>query len=342
MPFTISLTATPEYYPVSATATTTVTVTATVINECGDPANHIEVTFSSPQAIFGPPTTVPTNHHGKAVKHFNYPFGGALHIIASIDEEIAESITVFAYSPELEQVRITNAPHNHINQYSINAGIQALIPAPIQYAAGQLFDFYWGKNARQRFIESDIGGQPYGVPWVVNIKTQFAADTVLKNGRYAVYYAIIDEIGNIAVCKPKYITVNGSHFSKLQAPVLLPASLNNRIDPAIIRQGATIRIPAQTEIKAGDLYIMTLTVTPDIDSDEPTEIRHVTSGTATATDEAIDFDITDDNGLLLGLDNVKIKFIYDIASSEDGRITQSLPLDTVITAVDPRLSKEEE
>ncbi len=332
MPNTISLTATPESYPVTVHSTTTVTVTATVVNEHGDPARHAEVTFSSPQYNFDP-ATVTTDHAGNAVQRFAYPLGGVITITASLHHGPSATAPVFAYSPALAQVRVTNAPHDHINQYSIKSGVQAEVPSPRQIAAGYLFDFHWGDDSRQRLIESEIDGRPYGVPWVLNLKTQFAPDTVLKDGRYTVYYAIYDALGNVAVCKPKYITVTGGDAAKLLSPVLLPASLHNKIDREAARRGVTIRIPAQPEIKAGYTYRINLNITPAADSHEPAETRHIHSGTVDATNVDINFNITYSSGLLQGLDNVIGEFVYDIAPAGGGRISRSLPLVTHIDTV---------
>ncbi|WP_413726574.1 Ig-like domain-containing protein [Sodalis sp. RH16] len=340
MPNSISLTATPESYPVSAESITTVTVTATVVNEHGDPARHVEVTFSSPLFNFQP-ATVATDHAGKAVQRLTYPLGGVITITAALHHGPSATASVFAYSPGLAQVRVTNAPHDHINQYSIKSGVQAEIPSPGKIAAGYLFDFHWGEATRQRLIESEIDGLPYGVPWVLNLKTQFAPDTVLKDGRYAVYYAVFDQAGNVAVCKPKYITVTGGDYSKLLAPVLLPASLDDKIDREAARRGVTIRIPAQPEIKAGYTYRINLNIIPGIHSHEPAETRHIASGTVSASDRAISFEITHRSGLLAGLDNVKGEFVYDIAPAGGGRITHSLPLATHIdTAGQGSLTEE--
>ncbi|WP_213990739.1 hypothetical protein [Sodalis sp. dw_96] len=341
MAYIITLTATPEYYPVSAHSAATVTVTATVVNEHGNPADHVDVAFSSPQFRFEPPTPVATNHGGKAVKHFNYPLGGVITITAALHHGPSATVSVFAYSPELKQVRITNAPHNHINQHSINAGIQAEVPAPIRIVTGELFEFHWGDATRQRFIQSEIDGLPYGVPWVLNLKTQFAPETVLKDGCYRVYYAVFDQVGNVSICKPKEITVTGSNYSKLLAPVLLPASLHNKIDREAARHGVTIRIPAQPEIKAGNSYRINLNITPGADSQEPAETRHIHSGTVVATNADINFNITYSSGLLEGLDNVTGEFVYDIAPAGGGRISYSLPLVTRIDTVGPRLSTDE-
>ncbi|QWA11939.1 hypothetical protein GTU79_03905 [Sodalis ligni] len=335
MPHSISLTATPESYAVSAESITTVTVTVTVVNEHGDPAHHVDVSFTSPQLRFEPPSTVTTDHAGKAVKHFTYPLGGVITITAALHHGPSATASVFAYSPGLAQVRVTNAPHDHINQYSIKSGVQAEVPSPGKIAAGYLFDFHWGEASRQRLIESEIDGLPYGVPWVLNLKTQFAPGTVLKDGRYAVYYAVFDQAGNVAVCKPKYITVTGGNVAKLLAPVLLPASLHNKIDREATRHGVTIRIPAQPEVKAGATYRINLHITPGADSHEPAETRHIHSGTVAAGNGEINFNITQGSGLLSGLDDVKGEFVYDIAPAGGGRVTHSLPLVTHIDTVGP-------
>nr|WP_207917850.1 hypothetical protein [Sodalis ligni] len=315
-------------------------VIATVVNEHGEPARHVEVKFSSPQYRFDP-AKVTTDHAGKAIQRLTYPLGGVITITASLHQGPSAIASIFAYSPGLAQVRVTNAPQDHINQYSINAGIQAEIPAPVRIIAGELFEFHWGEAIRQRFIQSEIDGLPYGVPWIVNLKTQLDPSIVLKDGRYGVYYAVFDQAGNVAVCKPKYITVTGSDYSKLLAPVLLPASLDDKIDREAARRGVTIRIPAQPEIKAGYTYRINLNIIPGIHSHEPAETRHIASGTVSASDRAISFEITHRSGLLAGLDNVKGEFVYDIAPSGGGRITHSLPLVTHIDTAGPGSLTEE-
>ena len=347
MAYLITLVATPSSY--NYTAPATVALQATVTNADNNaPVVGTTVTFRAIPSVFegAATTTVQTIAGGIATQPFNYPIPGIIEVTASVTDDgvtTDASVTVVSYSPALTPVTVTNAYGNIIDQYAINAGIQAIIPATLELFEGQLFTFHWGNQRRQRAAELNNQGQIVGLPWVVNVKTQFAPATVLADGVYTVFYTVNDSNGNDSPSQPKQITVQGSNVNPatLLPPELLPAALSNKINLADWYAGVSIKIPPQPRLATTGTYSITLATTPRAASGGyPRTIAIATNLAipAGAANNGIEMEIpyNNGNGLLAGLNNVDGDFFY-VIKPQAGPELASESLRVLIDTVPPTL-----
>jgi len=145
---------------------------------------------------------------------------------------------------------ITNATGNVITQYSINAGVQAIIYVPADTGYGDLVEFHWGLRPLQKaFTPAEFPNYT----WIVNIATEFPPQDALSDGTYEVSVNITDYLGNEASSTPFVITVTGSNISNpnFAAPVV-QATINQ----AQWQAGFSVSIPASPSILAGDTYVV--------------------------------------------------------------------------------------
>lgn len=348
----ITVTATPNRYTYNTP--TSVAVIATVVDaSTGAPVEDVPVTFTFTSAAplnNIPPTqtvnTGTTGSTGPTAVEFNLgatPVSYVLQVRATIDGSSAV-VYVAAYNPGSAQVYVTNAGDNIIDQYDINAGIQALVPAAIALAPFQTYIFYWGGQARERLTTTNAGGQVIGVPWVVDVTGDFPSASVLSDGNYEVFYEARDPSGNSVVSTPRTITVQGSEASPatLAAPQLLPANLNNKINLLAAFYDPSLLIPAQAALTGGT-YEVTLVATSRSPVVPGTITRVIATGTvpANAATNGIPVPMTYQSMVLLGIDDSTGDFYYTISRPGLPLLT-SLHLITEIDTVAPTAAIEDE
>ncbi len=331
---TVTLTVTPNAYPTvpittPPTAAPTLLLTALVVNELGEPQPNVTVTFSTPfeapYPLFTPnPDTAITNMFGIAAgPDANYGasfFGRVLQITASIDDD-SDTVSIPIFTTGSPTTHVSNASDGVIDQYDINAGIQATIPLQAGLTAGNVVRFFWGSRILERTLEYNEAGQLVGLPWIINIKTTFPTASVLSNGQYRVFYAITDdynfETSNTRTSAPRTITVQGSSVtpSTLAAPILNPLTLNNRINLLAAFGNPFLHIPASPSLVSGGTYSVFLIARPNSPSANVPISRTVASNLnipATATTMGIDVLMTYASGVLLGIDNSEGDFYYTV------------------------------
>ncbi|WP_413726575.1 hypothetical protein [Sodalis sp. RH16] len=284
MPNIITLTATPNQYSRTLTPPPNIALEALVVDAVtGAPQGGVVVTFESPTPLLefepapvppGSPVTATTDPAtGIATVSITLSAAigalvGVIKVTATIPDDSA-TVTVPVYDPNKAPLYVTNAEDGIIDQYDINSGIQTTIPLQPGIAAGSLVTFYWGRVQRSRIIDVSDTGVILGLPWVINLKTNFPTASVLTDGRYLTFYTVTEDpsspTSNAGSSTPRTITVQGSAISPatLLAPLLLPASLNNKINALAAAIGVQIRIPPQPAISAGSgTYSIFLVATP--------------------------------------------------------------------------------
>ncbi|MEA9390507.1 hypothetical protein SJI19_08130 [Acerihabitans sp. TG2] len=112
---------------------------------------------------------------------------------------------------------ITNlAPGHIINDHSIAAGVQVVVPQPLTGAIGDIFTLYWGQYSVQRAYDGA------NFPWIIDLAAVFDPAQLFKNGRYVIYYAEMDGAGNVAKSAPQTVTVVRHHPHHTAPPAAIP------------------------------------------------------------------------------------------------------------------------
>lgn len=118
----------------------------------------------------------------------------------------AASPDLIACHSHLLPFYITNlAPGHIINDHSIAAGVQVVVPQPLTGAIGDIFTLHWGQYSVQRAYDG------VNFPWIINLEAVFDPAQLFKNGRYVIYYAEMDGVGNVAKSAPQTVTVVRHH-----------------------------------------------------------------------------------------------------------------------------------
>ncbi|MFP1722613.1 hypothetical protein ACLEEB_05530 [Lonsdalea quercina] len=195
---------------------TTLNLTAKVFNsETGVGAQGMTVkwTIIGPEhttATLGSATSL-TSATGFASNTLDCEIKGGVIVQASVDDadKDTKSLQVGFYSDDLSAPIVPQAKNGILTEKEVNGTVQAMVlrhtDDPV---AGDLYNFYWGKNAISRFDD----GTSDTFPWIINIKNDFSATEVLSDGDYTVYYTITDLAQNITYSQPLAITVTGGTY----------------------------------------------------------------------------------------------------------------------------------
>lgn len=125
------------------------------------------------------------------------------------DNKVSSSLDVGFYSSELTAPVVPQAKNGILTEKEVNSTVQAMIVRHTDDpAVGDLYNFYWGRNAISRFDD----GTSDTFPWVINIKNDFMATEVLADGDYTVYYTVTDLAQNVSYSVPLAITVTGGTY----------------------------------------------------------------------------------------------------------------------------------
>ncbi|HCR1911710.1 TPA: hypothetical protein ONC18_004473 [Enterobacter kobei] len=298
--------------------------------------------------------SVTTSAAGYAANTVACDVKAAVTVTATLDDDSGTSATldVGFYSSELVAPVVPQAKNGILTEKEVNGTVQAMVVRHTDDpAVGDLYDFYWGRNAISRFDD----GTNETFPWVINIKNDFTATEVLADGDYTVYYTVTDLAQNVSYSFPLAITVTGgTYVNPLYDAPAFPDIKNNTINyDDVLSGGVQVKVPLPqsresegASIFAGNTITLYMRV---FDKNYKTEIiatKAVATYTVTQTD-------IDNNTILVTLpkdvitdgqetfDDVRGQFWYTVTgtgsvSVAGSSFTKSLIIDTV----PPHLSQD--
>jgi hypothetical protein len=292
-------------------------------------------------------TTSTTSAAGYAPNTVTCEVKAGVTVTATLDngDGISASLKVGFYSSTLTVPVVPQASNGILTEKEVHGTVQAMVVRHTDDpAVGDLYDFYWGRNAISRFDD----GTSDTFPWVINIKNDLTATEVLADGDYTVYYTVTDLAQNVSYSVPLAITVTGgTYVNPLYDAPDFPSITNNTINYDDILSGGvevSVPLPQSRKSEGADIFASnTITLYMRIfDRDYKTEII-TTKVVATYTVTQDDIDkgeiylmlpkdvITDDKDTF---DDVRGQFWYTVTgtgsvSVSGSSFTRTLIIDTV-------------
>ncbi|WP_277973317.1 hypothetical protein [Pantoea agglomerans] len=189
-------------------------------------------------------TSVRTSAAGYAANTVACEVKAAVTVTATLDDGSGASATleVGFYSSELVAPDVPQAKNGILTEKEVKSTVQARVMRHTDDpAAGDLYNFYWGKNSISRFDD----GTSETFPWVINIKNDFTATEVLADGDYTVYYTVTDLAQNVSYSVPKSITVTGgTYVNPLYDAPEFPDITDNTINyDDVLGDGVQVKVP---------------------------------------------------------------------------------------------------
>ncbi|EPY7113966.1 hypothetical protein ACXEHT_004840 [Klebsiella variicola] len=202
-------------------------------------------------------TTSTTSATGYAANTVACDVKAAVTVTATLDDGSGTSATldVGFYSSELVAPVVPQAKNGILTEKEVNGTVQAMVVRHTDDpAVGDLYDFYWGRNAISRFDD----GTNETFPWVINIKNGFTAAEVLADGDYTVYYTVTDLAQNVSYSVPLAITVTGgTYVNPLYDAPEFPEITNNTINyDDVLGDGVQVKVslPQSREPEGAVIY----------------------------------------------------------------------------------------
>lgn len=188
--------------------------------------------------------SVTTSAAGYAANTVVCELKAAVTVTATLDDSSGASATldVGFYSSELIAPVVPQAKNGILTEKEVNGTVQAMVVRHTDDpAVGDLYNFYWGRNAISRFDD----GTSDTFPWVINIKKDFTATEVLADGDYTVYYTVTDLAQNVSYSVPNRITVTGgTYVNPLYDAPEFPDIENNTINyDDVTGGGVRVKVP---------------------------------------------------------------------------------------------------
>lgn len=202
-------------------------------------------------------TSVTTSAAGYAANTVACDVKAAVTVTATLDNGSGASATldVGFYSSTLVAPVVPQAKNGILTEKEVNSTVQAMVVRHTDDpAAGDLYNFYWGKNSISRFDD----GTSDTFPWVINIKNDFTATEVLADGNYTVYYTVTDLAQNVSYSVPKSITVTGgTYVNPLYDAPEFPDITDNTINYDDVAGGGVkvkISLPQSRESEGASIF----------------------------------------------------------------------------------------